>query len=271
MGRISRRATKALLEPFPNESRQFLAVRLGWWSTLDESEQLRMEDLIRVFLADKTIEGVVGYTPGEEVRLLIAAQACLLILGLDYRFYDDVSAIVVSPGVVVQRGSRRLDGGVVSDDHPALAGQAMLHGPVLLVWDRVANDARHPERGHNVVFHELAHKIDMRNGAADGVPPLSTSLTERWGEQMPALLGRLRAGSPMPIDAYAATNPAEFLAVATESFFVTPAELRSAEPDLYRLLRDFYQQDPVGRLGNRPGPEPNKQGGRKWKPTPSES
>lgn len=252
VGRISRRASKALREPFSNEWRELLDARLAWWSTLDESEQLRMEDLIRVFLVDKTIEGVVGYTPDEEVRLLIAAQACLLILGLDYRFFDDVSAIVISPGVVVQRGSRRLDGGVVSDDHPTLAGQAMLHGPVLLVWDRVANDARHPERGHNVVFHELAHKIDMRNGAADGVPPLSASLAERWGEQMPALLGKLRAGSPMPIDAYAATNPAEFLAVATEAFFVMPAELRSAEPELYSLLRDFYQQDPYARLGNRP-------------------
>ncbi len=252
LGRISRKAAKALRDPFRDHWRQLLSNRLGWWSTLDESEQLRMEDLIRVFLADKTIEGVVGFTPDEEVRLLIAAQACLLILGLDYRFYDDVAAIVVSPGVVVQRGSRRLDGGVVSDDHPTLAGQAMLHGPVLLVWDRVANDARHPERGHNVVFHELAHKLDMRNGAADGVPPLSASLAARWGEQMPALLARLRAGSPMPIDAYAATNPAEFLAVATEVFFVMPAELRRAEPELYSLLRDFYQQDPYARRAIRP-------------------
>ena len=247
-GRISRRASKALREPFSNQWRQLLFSRMGWWSHLAEAEQSHMEDLIRIFLADKTIEGVVGYTPNEDVRLLIAAQACLLILGLDYRFYDDVSAIVVSPGVVVQRGSRRLDGGVVSDDHPALAGQAMLHGPVLLVWDRVANDARHPERGHNVVFHEFAHKIDMRNGAADGVPPLSASLAGRWGEQMPTMLARLRAGSPMAMDAYGATNPAEFLAVATEAFFVLPAELARAEPDLYSLLRDFYQQDPYARV-----------------------
>ncbi|MBK5268246.1 MAG: zinc-dependent peptidase [Acidimicrobiia bacterium] len=247
MERVNRRASRALKTPFEESDRQLLAARLSWWSNLEPTERLRMEELIRVFLVDKTIEGVFGYSPDDEVRVLIAAQACLLILGLDYGFYDDVSAIVVSPGVVVQRGSRRLDGGVVSDDHPRLAGQAMLHGPVLLVWDRVANDARHPERGHNVVLHEFAHKLDMRNGAADGVPPLTATLSERWRAQMPELLARLRAGTVMPIDAYAATNPAEFLAVATEAFFVLPVELADAEPELYLLLQEFYRQDPKAR------------------------
>jgi Mlc titration factor MtfA (ptsG expression regulator) len=247
MEQVSHRASRALKTPFEESDRQLLAARLSWWSNLEPTERLRMEELIRVFLVDKTIEGVLGYSPDDEVRILIAAQACLLILGLDYGFYDDVSAIVVSPGVVVQRGSRRLDGGVVSDDHPTLAGQAMLHGPVLLVWDRVANDARHPERGHNVVFHEFAHKIDMRNGVADGVPPLTATLSERWRAQMPELLARLREGTLMPIDAYAATNPAEFLAVATEAFFVLPIELADAEPELYALLQEFYRQDPKAR------------------------
>lgn len=245
---MSRRATKALKTPFPKPWRQLIANRLGWWAGLDSVEVLRMEDLIRVFLADKTIEGVVGYTPDEEVRVLIAAQACLLILGLDYDFYDDVSAIVVSPEAVTHRGARHLEGGVVAEDHPQLAGQAMLHGPVLLVWDRVTNDARHPERGHNVVFHEFAHKLDMRNGSADGMPPLSASLAKRWGAQMPALLAELRSGSTMPIDAYAATNPAEFLAVVTEAFFVLPGKLAEAEPELYDLMRDFYGQDPRTRM-----------------------
>lgn len=244
MERVNRRAARALKTPFEESNRQLLAARLGWWSNLEASERMRMEELIRVFLVDKTIEGVLGYAPDDEVRMLIAAQACLLILGLDYGYYDDVSAVVVSPGPVFQQGSRRLDGGVVSDDHPRLAGQAMLHGPVLLVWDRAANDARHPERGHNVVFHEFAHKLDMRNGTADGVPPLSATLAERWRSQMPELLARLRAGTPMPIDTYAATNPAEFLAVVTEAFFVLPVELADAEPELYSLLQEFYRQDP---------------------------
>ncbi len=251
MERVNRRASRALKTPFEESDRQLLATRLSWWSNLEPIERLRMEELIRVFLVDKTIEGVFGYSPDDEVRMLIAAQACLLILGLDYGFYDDVSAIVVSPGVVVHRGSRRLDGGVVSDDHPTLAGQAMLHGPVLLVWDRVANDARHPERGHNVVFHEFAHKIDMRNGAADGLPPLTATLSERWRAQMPVLLARLRAGELMPVDAYAATNSAEFLAVVTEAFFVLPTELADAEPELYALLQAFYRQDPRARDGAR--------------------
>ncbi|MDH3307599.1 MAG: zinc-dependent peptidase [Acidimicrobiia bacterium] len=245
---MNRKSARALSVPFPDEWRSALARDLRWWSTLDSDERARMEDLIRVFLADKTFEGTRDFDTTEEMRLMIAAQACLLVLGLEYAWYDDVTSIIVSPTIMTTRRPRNLDGGVVSGDTTRLAGQALLHGPVLIVWDQARRQARNPERGHNVVFHEFAHKLDMRNGAVDGVPPLSRELASRWQPEMASLLSRIRAGEAPTLNPYGATNPAELLAVATELFFAIPDVLVEFEPRLYSLLADFYHQDPAARL-----------------------
>ncbi len=239
------RTHRALREPFPDSWRTYLSENLGWWSRLGESDRSRLEDLIRIFLAEKTFEGTRDFAPTEQMRLAIAAQACLLILGLDYDYYEDVSSIIVSPTVVRHHGQRHLDGNVMSSDNPLLSGQAMLHGPVLIVWDRLSDEARYPERGHNVVFHEFAHKLDMRNGMSDGVPPMSAELKSRWEPIILSILQRLRDETSTGLDTYGGTNPTELLAVATEAFFDTPLRLERDEPDLYALLRDFYHQDPA--------------------------
>jgi len=244
---MKRRRARALEVPFPDSWRGLLGENLRWWSALDEGDRRRMEDLIRMFLADKSFEGTRGFEPTEEMKVLIAAQACLLILGLDYGLYGDVTSVIVSPTIVPHPGPRRLDGGIVSDDHAALAGQAMLHGPVLIVWDRLSDQARHPGRGHNVVFHEFAHKLDMRDGASDGVPPMSAQLQRRWEPTLRSILQRLRDGAAVDLDAYGGTNPAEMLAVATEAFFDMPVRLQRDEPELYALLSVFYRQDPATR------------------------
>ncbi len=188
------------------------------------------------------------------MKVMIAAHACLLILGLHFDFYSDVTSIVISPTVLRQRGPRHLDGGIVSDEAVMVSGQAMLHGPVLIVWDR-RSDGTHPGTGHNVVFHEFAHKLDMRDGATDGVPPMSAELKRRWEPAIRSILQRLRAGSAAELDAYGATNPAELLAVATEAFFDTPIRLQRDEPELYALLSAFYRQDPAARASRRPRAE----------------
>ncbi len=244
---MKRRLRKALAAPFPERWRALLAERTWWWRTLGEEERIRLEELIRMFLADKSFEGTRDFEPTEEMRLMIAAQACLLILHHDFGLYDDVTSIIVSPSAVQHRGPRRLDGGIESDDGAMLAGQAMLHGPVLITWDSAANQALHPERGHNVVFHEFAHKLDMRNGAPDGVPPLSAELKGRWEPTLRSILQGLREGTAAGLDSYGATNPAELLAVATEAFFDTPGALRHDQPELYALLEAFYRQDPAAR------------------------
>ncbi len=244
---MKRKHHKALQSRFPDSWRMLLGEKLRWWSMLGDADRERMEDLIRVFLADKSFEGTRGFEPSEEMKVQIAAQACLLILGLNYDFYDDVTSVIVSPTIVYHNGPRHLDGGIVSDDHAALSGQAMLHGPVLIAWDRLSDQALHPDRGHNVVFHEFAHKLDMRNGSGNGVPPMSAELKQRWEPALRSILQRLRQGNAVSLDGYGGTNPAELLAVATEAFFDIPVRLQRDEPDLYGLLRSFYRQDPAAR------------------------
>jgi Mlc titration factor MtfA (ptsG expression regulator) len=123
----------------------------------------------------------------------------------------------------------------------------MLHGPVLLAWNVARNNALHPERGHNLVFHEFAHKIDMRSGEASGQPPLTKVLAAEWRHVMGSLLAALRSGDERIVDTYGATNPAELMAVCTEAFFVMPRHLHEEHPDLYRLFQAFYRQDPASR------------------------
>ena len=119
---------------------------------------------------------------------------------------------------------------------------------MIIAWDAARADARHPERGHNVVFHEFAHKLDMLDDLVDGTPPLAPDARERWIEVCTAEYELLRSGTDDSLlSDYAAVDPGEFFAVVTEVFFDLPGELRAAKPDLYSVLRDFYRQDPAQR------------------------
>ena len=156
-------------------------------------------------------------------------------------------AIVVHPTTVVITGEHSQVGGIVSDDPMPILGQANYQGPVLIVWDEALNEARHPGRGHNVVFHEFAHKIDMLDGTIDGTPPLATrEELDRWVEVCTRVYGQVSAGEGgRTLRSYAGVNPAEFFAVATEAFFDDPRGLHHEHSDLYDVLRDFYRQDPL--------------------------
>jgi hypothetical protein len=231
----------------PASSQAWLEATLPWWNTLAPQECERLIVLVQEFLDKKQFEGSKGFEPTAEMRLIVAAHACLLILGLDLTWYRDVTSIIISPAPKPTSRPRHLDSGVVSEDRVSLSGQAMLHGPVLISWDVARNDVLHPERGHNVVLHEFAHKIDMLSGAASGEPPLSAELADRWHHVMGDLLGRLRTGTLSLISSYGATNPAELMAVCTEAFFVIPHDLRRDYPELYDLFARFYRQDPAAR------------------------
>jgi hypothetical protein len=245
------RRRRALRSPFPEEWRVLLARRLPWWPTLDPGERLRMEDLIREFLAVKLWEGAAGFEPTEDVRVTITAEACLLVLGLDLDHYRDVTSIIVYPTAALRTGERSLRPGIVTETPLALRGEAMLHGPVLITWDDVVQSVRHPGRGHNVVHHEFAHKLDMRDGYADGIPAIvSRAQRSRFDAVTAAEFHRLEDGETAHVlDPYGATNRAEFFAVATEAFFERPGPLREGLPGLYAVLRDFYRQDPARRAG----------------------
>jgi len=242
--------------PFPAEWKGILHSNVAHYCLLDNREQVELCAMIQVFIEEKQYEGCGGLVLTDEIRVTIAAQACLLQLGLPHDYYKNVASILVYPTTVVtpeqQPGVFERLGGPLEAATPIL-GQAFAHGPVILVWDAVKRNARHPEQGHNLVYHEFAHKLDMLDGSADGTPPLrdSAELAD-WVTICSREFLRLRSlaekGHKTFLDAYGTKNEAEFFAVATEEFFDRPLALQGHSPDLYRVLGDYYQQDPAERV-----------------------
>jgi MtfA peptidase len=242
-------------EPFPAEWRSIIEERFLPWRYLDGEAQARLLDLTRELIERKMWEAAQGFELTDEMRVTIAVHAALLILELDHRYYRGVQAIIVHPTTVVLTGERpAFTPGLQTDDPLPVIGRAQPFGPVVIVWDAASNQARHPERGHNVVYHEFAHKLDMLDGGADGMPPMASAAeAARWREVVTREYQLLAEGEGGDLlAAYAAVNPGEFFAVATEVFFDRPVELRRDKPDLYDVLRSFYRQDPAGRAGQAP-------------------
>jgi len=255
---LTRRAKRrrALQEPFPDEWRHLLDEKVVHWRWLDGEERSRLEDLVRMFLVDRKWEGTAGFVLTDEVRLLISAMACLLILGLDYEAYHLVTWIEVQPTTMRRAGTYSMGvGRVVTDARVELIGQASYAGPVTIAWDAATEGARHPERGHNVVYHEFAHKLDMGDGVVDGTPVFADAdARQRWIDVCTSVYASLREGRAGELlDPYAGVNPGEFFAVATETFFDQPIALEAAHPDLYGVLRDFYRQDTAARARRAEG------------------
>ncbi len=250
------RRTEARKRPFPPEWEVFLRANVAHYLMVNDAERSELCAMIQVFLEEKQWEGCGNLNLTDEIRVTIAAQACLLQLGLPHDYYRNVDSILVYPSTVVppehQLGFFESVGGPVEPSVPIL-GQAFAQGPVILVWDAVLRGARHPKQGHNVVYHEFAHKLDMLDGAADGTPPLAdrAQLAE-WIAVCSREFLRLRnltaQGHKTFLDAYGATNEAEFFAVATEEFFDRPLALLEHAPDLYHVLSVYYCQDPAGRV-----------------------
>lgn len=248
--RRNRRRDDALEQPFPDAWRARLAYRWPLWNQLDERERARLEDLVRLFLADVRFEAAQGFSIDDDKRLLVAAQASLIALELPDDVYRSVTSVILHPRTVVLHGARHVgSGSLVSDSPMPISGQAHIKGPVVLAWSTVAYEARHPEAGQNVVYHEFAHQLDMLDGSIDGTPPIADARARaRWVEVCTAELRTLRRGDDHVLRDYAATDPGEFFAVATETFFTLPIAVRDGAPALYEVLRDFYLQDPAARV-----------------------
>jgi len=246
-----RRRSAVLDAPFPTESRDFLEAEMAHWRWLSNDERARLERLIQGFLFDKRFEWSNGLERSTEIETIVAASACLLILGLDKAYFRDVGSIIMYPSSVVIKGRRGSPDarGLETTAIVPILGEAALHGPVILAWDSAKNSATTPDTGHNVVHHEFAHKIDMADGVADGAPPMRQAERTRWVEVCTREYELLRSGEKQHpfLDSYAAVNASEFFAVATEFFFDKPVEMAHHKPDLYRVLEEFYRQDPAAR------------------------
>lgn len=244
-------------EPIPDSWRVIVARNVPLANGLSDEERERLLRLVQVFVHDKPFEGCGGLEITEEMRVTIAAHACLLLLHLDGPCYPRVRRILVYPGAFWSKGAM----GRGSTPPPRVApesGEAWRDGIVVLSWDNVRRGGANPTDGDDVVLHEFAHALDQEDGDAGGTPVLdSPSLVKSWAHALSAHYEQLQrdvdAGHSTVLDAYGATNPAEFFAVATETFFEKPEQLKATEPDLYDQLRQFYRQDPAGR-GPGPGP-----------------
>lgn len=218
------------------------------WRLLDETELERMRLLVARFVHRTRWEAARGMELTDEIRVLIAGQAALLLLGLEIDDYPDLSSVIVHRSTARLPGARPTGRGVWSDAPQYLSGQAGHRGSVMLSWAAARRGAARPERGQNVVYHEFAHRLDMLDGITDGTPPLGDpDRVARWRDVCTAAFERVRDGESV-LRSYAGTNPAEFFAVATEVFFNRPHELRAGEPDLYAELESFYGQDPARRV-----------------------
>lgn len=252
----ARRRRKRAAEPFPDAWEQHIARNVAHDRVLDAVERTRLRRLVRDFVAEKRWEGCGGQVLDDEIRVTIAAQACLLALGLPGEPFRRVRTILVYPSTVVlpprPPGALEIATRPIASPLPIL-GQALRAGPIVLAWDAVRRTARHPESGHNLVYHEFAHALDLQDGAADGTPPLAgREEYARWVQvfdrEYRALRERVRSGRPGLLDGYGAVAEAEFFAVATEAFFDRPLELRRRHAELYEVLRSFYRQDPGARM-----------------------
>ncbi len=230
---------------------------VAFYATLDDRERTKLEDDLRVFMAEKSWEGCGGLTLSDAITVSVSAQACLLVLNRSIAEYDHVRVILVYPQAY-WAPSRQVDAsGVVSEGVSGREGEAWSRGTVVLSWADAREGGRLEHDGRNLVFHEFAHQLDMADHVVDGTPVLDDRASyDRWTRVMTAeyerLQGALETGADPVIDPYGATNEAEFFAVATETFFERPIFLRSQRPALYDLLLDYYRQDPASRIGRGP-------------------
>jgi Mlc titration factor MtfA (ptsG expression regulator) len=211
---------------------------------LRKNENQKLKDLVLLFLAEKEFAGAHGFEVTDAVRLAIAAQACLPIRELGLDWYRGWTGIVVHPGDFKVRRTATDEDGVVHEWDDELAGEAMPGGPVVLSWDAAAHD---PEI--NVVVHEFAHKLDMLNGAPNGVPPLHAGMDrgawqKAFTEAYAGFRDAVERSRDTWLDPYAAEHPSEFFAVLSEAFFEEPAETKRRYPDVYDQLKLFYRQEP---------------------------
>jgi Mlc titration factor MtfA (ptsG expression regulator) len=246
-----RRRARLLESPFPPEWTEILERNVVAYALLDPEQQQHLRDLVHVFIAEKNWEGCGGLELTDEMRVTIAGSACLLILGRDHDLLREVESILVYPSSVMLPGQPQgfFDGRPVVQDGPTpVLGVAHGGGPVVLAWDSVRVGAHNAKDGRNLVIHEVAHKIDFLDGEADGTPPLDSSAARReWARVCSeAYLAHVKGDEHVLRD-YATTNEAEFFAVASEVFFERPKQLARELPELYAVLRGFYNLDLAAR------------------------
>jgi Mlc titration factor MtfA (ptsG expression regulator) len=259
-GHFKRRRRRRLLsKPFPAEWLNFIRKNMPLYARLPQADRRELEGLVQIFLAEKSFEGCGGLELTDEIKVTIAAQACLLLLHRETDIYPRLITILVYPSAYVAKAHEPIGGGIALEGESVHLGESWSSGVVVLSWDEVRAGASDIHDGQNLVLHEFAHQLDREDGEINGTPLLeqrSQYLT--WGRVLSAEYERLqrdsRLGRVTVLDDYGATDPAEFFAVATECFFEKPRLLQKRHPELYDELKSFYRQDPARLLSSNPSP-----------------
>ena len=240
-------APKPLFKP---EWKNILGANVPVYSKLPEDLKERLHERIANFVAHTRFEGCNGLKLTEEMILTVAGQACLLVIHRDGKPYPKLTTVYLYPSTFSSVIKRQDSVGIVTEGKVQRLGESWETGTVILSWYSVAQGARNPNDARNVTLHEFAHQLDHENGDTDGAPPLTDRAAYRsWSKVFSAnyldLQERVDAGKRTLLDPYGATEPAEFFAVATETFFEKPKQLSSRRPDLYSELRNYYGVDPM--------------------------
>ncbi len=237
-------------QPFPAEWREVMRRRVPYVHSMPADLQLQLKRHMLVFLAEKPFIGCAGLEVTDEMRVTIAAQACLLLLNRRAGYFRNLRQILVYPGAFIVDRVHTDNIGVLQDQRQVLAGESWSHGQVILSWDDAVDGAAVVDDGRNVVIHEFAHQLDQEKGHANGAPYLShRKRYKRWSQVFNAEFARLQeqvsAQQPSLFSDYGATNPAEFFAVASEVFFEQSHVMAAQYPELYRELWVLYCVNPL--------------------------
>ncbi len=248
--RVALRRGRIRRQPFPAAWREIIRQRVPYFRALPADLQLQLKRHIQVFIAEKPFIGCAGLEVTEEMRVTIAAQACLLLLNRKTGYYRNLRQILLYPGAFIVNRVHTDNIGVLQDQRQVLAGESWSQGQIILSWDDALGGASVIDDGSNVVIHEFAHQLDQEKGQANGAPYLShRSRYKRWQQVLGAEFAKLQEQAanqqPSLFSYYGATNPAEFFAVTSEVFFERPQEMAVHHPELYAELSEFYRINPL--------------------------
>ncbi|MEX2177079.1 MAG: M90 family metallopeptidase [Gemmatimonadaceae bacterium] len=246
-----RRRARLRAAPVPLAWRAIVERTVPIFAHLSPSDQGELLGHVHVLLDEKHFEGCGGLELTDEIRVTIAAQACLLLLHRETDYYPRLRSILVYPSGYTVHEERAIGDGLWEESGEDLLGHTEEHlSALVLAWDSARHGATEAGDGENLVLHEFAHQLDFEDSSTDGTPMLASraeylAWARVMGEEFEALRLAEASGRRTVIDQYGAENPAEFFAVVTEAFFERPHALRRRHPELYERLARFYQQDPA--------------------------
>ncbi len=236
-------------KPFPTEWKSILEKQWPLYLQLPNELQDQLEQLTLLFIDRIDIRGAEGLEITDEIRVLTASQACLLLVNQGTFFPDKLRSVVIRPkGYTATK--QEAYGGIHTEKTIQVLGQSWESGLVVLSWDNTKSGAQNTKDGRNLVLHEFAHQLDQADGLADGAPILgSKDQYKQWRKVCTRVFADLQqkveSGDKTVIDYYGATNPAEFFSVTTETFFEKPYYLKKKRPELYELFAEYYKVDPL--------------------------